>query len=86
MSGFFVTPGVLTAGVGALFLFQMVFMDTAATIPTGGLAERWKFTSFVIFSFLVDRDGHLPHLCQLDLGRRLAGQPRHELRARTLTR
>ena len=29
--------------VFALFLFQMVFMDTAATIPTGAMAERWKF-------------------------------------------
>jgi Amt family ammonium transporter len=39
--------------VAALFLFQMVFMDTAATIPTGAMAERWKFTSFVIFSFIL---------------------------------
>jgi Amt family ammonium transporter len=53
MSGFFLKPAVLTPAVGALFLFQMVFMDTAATIPTGGLAERWKFTSFVIFSFVI---------------------------------
>ena len=37
--------------MAALFLFQMVFMDTAATIPTGAMAERWKFTSFVLFSF-----------------------------------
>jgi Amt family ammonium transporter len=31
----------------------MVFMDTAATIPTGAMAERWKFTSFVLFSFVI---------------------------------
>jgi Amt family ammonium transporter len=31
----------------------MVFMDTAATIPTGAMAERWRFTSFVIFSFIL---------------------------------
>ena len=31
----------------------MVFMDTTATIPTGAMAERWKFTSFVIFSFML---------------------------------
>jgi Amt family ammonium transporter len=49
--GFFLTPVVYTAPVAALFLFQMVFMDTAATIPTGAMAERWKFTSFVAFSF-----------------------------------
>src|SRR5512147_1196601 len=36
-----------------MFFFQMVFMDTTATIPTGALAERWRFTSFVIFSFVV---------------------------------
>ena len=28
-----------------LFLFQMVFMDTAATIVTGAAAERWKFAA-----------------------------------------
>jgi ammonium transporter, Amt family len=34
----------------ALFLFQMVFMDTTATIPTGGAAERWKFSAFMIYA------------------------------------
>jgi len=28
-------------------------MDTTATIPTGALAERWKFLSFIIFSFVI---------------------------------
>src|SRR4051794_35656377 len=51
--GFFLTPAVYTAPVAALFLFQMVFMDTAATIPTGAMAERWSFSSFVIFSLVV---------------------------------
>ena len=32
---------------------MMVFMDTAATIPTGALAERWSFKSFTIFSVCV---------------------------------
>ena len=40
-------------GVFALFLFQMVFMDTTATIPTGSMAERWKFTSFIFFAFFI---------------------------------
>ena len=53
MHGFFLSPAVYTAPVAALFLFQMVFMDTAATIPTGAMAERWSFTSFVIFSFVI---------------------------------
>jgi Amt family ammonium transporter len=34
----------------AMFLFSVVFMDTAATIPTGTLAERWKFSAFVVYS------------------------------------
>jgi Amt family ammonium transporter len=53
MSGFMLSPSVYTAPVAALFLFQMVFMDTAATIPTGAMAERWRFTSFVTFSFVL---------------------------------
>jgi len=53
MKGFFLPTSVFTSGVAALFLFQMVFMDAAATIPTGAMAERWKFISFVLFSFAV---------------------------------
>src|SRR5436309_12953406 len=40
MRGFFLTGVAYNASVFAYFLFQMVFMDTAATIPTGALAER----------------------------------------------
>jgi Amt family ammonium transporter len=36
-----------------LFLFQMVFMDTTATIPTGALAERWKFSSFMLYGVAI---------------------------------
>lgn len=32
-----------------MFLFSSVFMDTAATIPTGVLAERWKFSAFLVY-------------------------------------
>jgi len=28
-------------------------MDTAATIPTGAMAERWKFAAFVVFSVFI---------------------------------
>ncbi|MDB4909614.1 MAG: ammonium transporter [Gemmatimonadetes bacterium] len=52
-TGFFLTGVAYSAPVFAYFLFQMVFMDTAATIPTGALAERWKFSNFVIFSVCV---------------------------------
>jgi Amt family ammonium transporter len=50
--GFFLA-GVYDVGVFALFLFQMVFMDTTATIPTGSMAERWKFSSFAIYGIVV---------------------------------
>jgi Amt family ammonium transporter len=52
--GFFLAgPGVYDVAIFTLFLFQMVFMDTAATIPTGAMAERWKFSSFVIYGFFI---------------------------------
>src|SRR5260221_5411711 len=51
--GFFLTFANYTRSVAAMFLFQMVFMDTTATIPTGAMAERWKFISFVLFSFVI---------------------------------
>ncbi len=52
-SGFFLNNSVYDVGVFALFLFQMVFMDTTATIPTGAMAERWKFSSFIFFAFFI---------------------------------
>lgn len=52
-AGFFLNSSVYDVGVFALFLFQMVFMDTTATIPTGALAERWKFSAFVLFAFFI---------------------------------
>ena len=33
----------------AFFLYMVAFMDTVATIPTGAMAERWKWGSFVIW-------------------------------------
>jgi Amt family ammonium transporter len=52
-SGMFLSQhGTYDVGVMVLFLFQMVFMDTGATIPTGAAAERWKFSAFAVTSFL----------------------------------
>ncbi len=52
-SGFMLPPSMFTPAVATMFFFQMIFMDTTCTIPTGALAERWKFTSFVLFSFVI---------------------------------
>jgi ammonium transporter, Amt family len=51
--GFFLSGASYDVAVYTLFLFQMVFMDTTATIPTGALAERWKFLSFCIYGIFV---------------------------------
>jgi Amt family ammonium transporter len=53
MKGFFLAGTSYDVAVYSLFLFQMVFMDTAATIPTGAMAERWKFSSFIVFGFFL---------------------------------
>jgi Amt family ammonium transporter len=47
--GWALSGGGIDAGVLALFLYMAAFMDTTATIPTGAMAERWKWGSFVIW-------------------------------------
>ena len=51
--GFFLQGVAYDATIFTLFLFQMVFMDTTATIPTGSMAERWKLSSFVVYGFFI---------------------------------
>lgn len=63
MTGFFPTligddalfPGISWAvvPVSVKFFFQLVFAGTAATIVSGACAERMKFSSFMLFSFLL---------------------------------
>ena len=53
MKGFFLSGMSYDAAIFSLFLFQMVFMDTTATIPTGTMAERWSFKSFIVFAFFI---------------------------------
>jgi ammonium transporter, Amt family len=49
LRGFFLAGSSNDVSVMGMFLFQMVFMDTAATIPTGAMAERWKMSSFWLY-------------------------------------
>ena len=52
--GFFLTQGgAYDVGVMVMFLFQMVFMDTALTIVTGSCAERWKYIAFCLSSVFI---------------------------------
>ena len=53
MKGFFLSDSTYDVGVMVMFLFQMVFMDTATTIVTGAAAERWKFAAFAISTFFL---------------------------------
>ena len=41
-------PNVTPALLG-FFLYMTAFMDTTATIPTGSMAERWRWNSFVMW-------------------------------------
>lgn len=50
---FLMHNGTYDVTVMVIFLFQMVFMDTALTIVTGSAAERWKFAAFLVSSFLL---------------------------------
>jgi len=50
---FLMHAGAYDVSVMVLFLFQMVFMDTALTIVTGAAAERWKYVAFLVSSFIM---------------------------------
>ena len=46
-SGFALSGAAYAVPTAAFFLYMVAFMDTTATIPTGSMAERWKWKSFV---------------------------------------
>ncbi len=61
-NGFVGTKGWLLMGIGdeasglplfAFWLFQAAFCGAAATIVAGGMAERMKFTGYLIYSFII---------------------------------
>ncbi len=45
--GFAMGGKAYDVSVLAFFLYMVAFMDTTATIPTGSMAERWRWNSFV---------------------------------------
>ncbi len=45
--GFLLQGELITPAVLGFFLYMVAFMDTTATIPTGSMAERWRWKSFV---------------------------------------
>jgi Amt family ammonium transporter len=46
-TGFALDGVAYSVPVAAFFLYMVAFMDTTATIPTGAMAERWKWKAFV---------------------------------------
>jgi len=52
-AGFCLPTELFTPAVAALFMYQLMFMNTALIIPTGALLERWKFWAFACFSALI---------------------------------
>ncbi|MCL4386591.1 MAG: ammonium transporter [Actinobacteria bacterium] len=51
--GFFLSGSTYDVAIFTMFFFQMVFMDTTCTIPTGAMAERVKLKAIVVSSFFV---------------------------------
>ena len=49
--GWALTGDAVTPAAIGFFLYMVAFMDTVATIPTGSMAERWKWSSFVLWGF-----------------------------------
>src|SRR5258708_24279926 len=48
-TGFFLAGNTYDVSIAVMFLFQMVFMDTAPPIPTAPMAARLELSAFCIF-------------------------------------
>jgi Amt family ammonium transporter len=51
--GFFLASAASDASIITLFFSSVVYLNIAATIPTGAMAERWSFKSFVVYAFFI---------------------------------
>ena len=51
--GFFSANMVSDVSMAMIFLSQVVYLNIAATIPTGAMAERWTFKSFVVYGLFI---------------------------------
>ena len=52
-SGFFLTGAAQADDTAMLWIFQMVFAGTAATIVAGAVAERTRVNAYLAYSFIV---------------------------------
>ena len=52
LKGFGLSNSVYYVTIFLLFFFQVGFLDTALTIPSGAMAERIKFSTYLIYTFL----------------------------------
>ncbi len=52
-TGFFLAGDAYDVNTVLLWLFEMVFCVTAATIVSGAIAERPKFIAYVLYSVVV---------------------------------
>jgi Amt family ammonium transporter len=51
-SGFFLSGSASESAILSVFVLQAMFVDTAATIPTGAMAERWKFQACLVYGLI----------------------------------
>jgi Amt family ammonium transporter len=51
--GYFLSGAASDASIIMTFLSQVVYLNIAAAIPTGAMAERWTFKSFVVYGFFI---------------------------------